>query len=297
MGFLPPRRIPGSGGDPMGFRRRAGAPQRAGGSVGDSQPPPHDPAPMEQPGAAAAGPESDPAALVRLAREGDRSARETLLRSYAPFALRVASRTCGRYVAMGQDDEANVALLAFNEAIDGYRPDKGRSFLGFAETVIRRRLIDHFRGQKAGREVPLSDLEVEDEEGGVYCPAEMQAAVARHEAAEEGLERRDEILRYQRMLAEFGITLQELARISPRHRDAREGAQMVARRIAANAAYVSHLRSTRSLPLRELEREGLPVSRKTMERNRKYIIAVTLILVGDFAHLKSYIGGEGGCAG
>lgn len=243
---------------------------------------------------AAAGP-ADPAALVQRAQQGDREARDSLLRSYAPFVLRVASKASGRYLTAGRDDEANVALLAFNEAIDGFRPEKGRSFLGFAETVIRRRLIDHFREGKAGREVPFSDLEVEDEDGAAYCPAENQAAVARYEAAEEARERRDEIRRYQRLLGEFGITLQELARLSPRHRDAREGAQAVARLIAANAAYVAHLRSTRSLPLRELEREaGLRVSRKTIERNRKYIIAVTLILVEEFVHLRSYIGGRAG---
>lgn len=237
---------------------------------------------------------ADPAALVERAQRGDRAAREDLIRSYTPFLLRVASQSCGRFVDPGRDDEASIAMIAFNEAIDGYRKDKGRSFLAFAETVIRRRIVDHFRSQKAGREVPLSDLEAEDEEGDVYCPAEIQAAVARHADDVEAGERRDEIMRYQRVLAEFGITFRELAELSPRHRDAREGALEVARRIASNAVYLAHLMKTRSLPLRDLEREpGLPVGRKTMERNRKYIIAVVLILAGDFAHLRTYISRSG----
>jgi RNA polymerase sigma factor len=33
------------------------------------------------------------------------------------------------------------------------------------------------------------------------------------------------------------------------------------------------------------------VSRKTIERNRKYIIAIALILIGDYVYLKDYIKG------
>ncbi|MCL4440703.1 MAG: RNA polymerase subunit sigma, partial [Firmicutes bacterium] len=31
------------------------------------------------------------------------------------------------------------------------------------------------------------------------------------------------------------------------------------------------------------------ISRKTLERQRKYIIAITLILINDFDHLRQYI--------
>lgn len=233
--------------------------------------------------------EPDPVSLVRRAQGGDERAREQLIEAYTPFVLRVAASACGRFVALGRDDEASVALIAFSEAIDSYRPERGGAFLGFAETVIRRRLVDHFRQQKR-RELPLSELEVEDEEGNVYAPAEVEASLARHAADEERREREAEIRSYQAALAEYGISFAELARLAPRHRDAREAAKAVARRIAGEARFLDHLRRERALPLAELFRAGgLPVSRKTVERNRKYIIALTLILAGDFPFLREYV--------
>lgn len=234
----------------------------------------------------------DPLELVRRAQGGDRQAREDLIRSYKPFVMRVTAESCGRYVVAGEDEETSIALLAFDEAITAYRGDRGGSFLKFAETVIKRRLIDYFRKQNTRREVPLTAFEVEDEEGEVYAPAEEQAAVLAHQDRVERADRAEEIMRYQRALAAYGITFAELAALSPKHQDARDGAKRLARALAANAAWIAHLERHRSLPLQELERSGLGVSRKTVERNRKYIIAVAILLIGDYDHLKSYVACE-----
>ncbi len=235
-------------------------------------------------------PGGDLAEMVALAQQGNAEAREALIRSYTPFVMRVSAGVCGRYIDAERDDEASVALLAFHEAINTYRADRSRSFLGFAETVIRRRLVDYFRTQRARAEVPLSDLIVEDEEGAAYCPAEVEAAVEKHREREDLLERQDEIRRYEALLGQFGITFAELARLAPKHRDAREEAKAVARRIAGIPAYAEYLKAQKALPLAQLERDSaIRVSRKTMERHRKYIIAVALILVEDFDYLKGYV--------
>ncbi len=44
----------------------------------------------------------------------------------------------------------------------------------------------------------------------------------------------------------------------------------------------------RQLPIRLIEKH-VKVSRKTIERNRKYIIAMVIILAGDYVYLKDYI--------
>ncbi len=236
--------------------------------------------------------EREPQVLLRRAQEGDEAAREELIRAYRPFVMRVAADACGRFVGPG-DDEASVALIAFDEAIRVYRPERGGSFLRFAETIIKRRLVDHFRRQGGRREIPLTDLEVEDDEGNAAVPVETAAAVAHYQERQEVLERREEIVRYEAVLREFGITFRELAALAPKHRDARETAKRVARAIAANPAWASFLMGNRSLPLRELEQwSGLGVSRKTIERNRKYIIAVAVLLLGDYEHLKAYVAGD-----
>jgi RNA polymerase sigma factor len=228
--------------------------------------------------------------LVAAAAGGDAAARDGLIRSYTPFVLRVASRACGRYVEPGRDDEVSIGLTAFNEAIDRYRPSSGASFLTFAEMVIRRRLIDHFRREGTRRETPLSDFEQEGEEGEVTNPAEVEGAIREHRASVEAEDRRAEVARFAEVLAEYGIGLDELVRVSPQHRDARERAAQVARAVAGNPEWAAYLRGRHALPLRALEETGdLAVSRKTLERQRKYIIALALVLLEGLEYLQSYL--------
>lgn len=227
---------------------------------------------------------------LAAARDGDAEAREALIRNYLPLVLRVASRACGRYLQVGRDEEVSVGLMAFNEAIDRYRPDSGAAFVSFAEMVIRRRLIDHFRRESARPETPLSEFEQEDDEGEIWSPVEIRGALIDHRARSESQDRREEVLRYRDVLAGYGIGLEELVRLTPRHRDARERAIAVAREVARNVAWSDHLRRTKSLPLKAMERdEALGVSRKTLERQRKYIVAVALLFMEDLESLRAYV--------
>lgn len=66
--------------------------------------------------------------LVIKAQQGDARVREQILQDYRPFYLRVASGTCKKYLVLGRDDEASIAMIAFNEAIDPYNVDGGASF-------------------------------------------------------------------------------------------------------------------------------------------------------------------------
>lgn len=230
--------------------------------------------------------------LVQQAQKGDSRAREALLRAYRPFVMKAAAGVSGRYIRAGRDDEASVAMLAFNEAISSYRHQRGSSFFSFAEMVIRRRLIDYFRKASGRRvEIPMSGLVPDGEAGEADDPLpqiEAETAQRQFEDAMVARERREEILRLAGLLAGFGIEFQDLVRLSPRHRDARERALEVARLIVATPALAQQLLRRRSLPLRELE-ALCHVSRKTLERQRKYIIALALILGGDFPHLRAYL--------
>jgi len=229
----------------------------------------------------------DPAAdLVAKARAGDGRARADLLAQYRPFIGARAAKVVGHYVDDG-DDLASVALIAFNEAIDAYDAGRGVSFLTFSETVIRRRLIDHLR--KTGREAstPLSAFETEDEEGDLRNPVETSLAVAAYTEDQDAAMRRDEIAAYAQVLARFGVSFAELVDAAPKHQDARESAQGAARSLVSRPELVRLLEETGRLPLRELA-EIVPLSRKTLERQRKYVLAVALALLGDFPYLKEY---------
>ena len=224
---------------------------------------------------------------LQRVRSGDSRAREDLLAEYAPFARAAARRTVGRYVHRG-DDLASVALMGLNEAIDAC--SEGRlsagGFLSFAELVIRRRVVDELRrlGRFAG-EVPLSSLE--GEETREPTPVILEALRAEDGRA-EGEMLRDEIVRLGEALRRSGFTFEDLTRVSPTRRDARQRCVRVAAALARDEDQIETLRRTGRLPLAKME-DG-PVGRKTLERHRRYIIAVATILAGDYPLMREYVG-------
>ncbi|WP_165847709.1 sigma-70 family RNA polymerase sigma factor [Ammonifex thiophilus] len=221
---------------------------------------------------------SEPVKLDQLlgrARAGDGEAREELLRLLRPFVLRVASHFFKRPVTWS-DEAASVAFLALNEAIDQHDDKKGSPFLAFARWVIRSRLIDFCRRENCSW-VSLEEAGLREKEGG---------------EAELAWERREEIERYAALLSEFGIKLSDLVKASPKHRDTRERFIKAAKALASEEALFDQLRKTKRLPLNELASlTGIP--RKTLERGRRYLLALSLIFgcPEEFPYLYSYLHG------
>ena len=101
--------------------------------------------------------------------------------------------------------------------------------------------------------------------------------------------RKEEIVRFSEVLKQYHLSFSDLLQQSPKHVDARKNAITVAKTLAENDE-LKELFLTKNLPIKHLENQ-VEVSRKTIERNRKYIMAITLILIGDFIFLKDYIKG------
>lgn len=226
---------------------------------------------------------------LEQAKVGDDKARDALLRAYSPFVLRVTSSAAKRYINKGTDDEFSVALVAMNEAIDRFEGDRNASFLHFAETVIRRRLIDYFRSQQASRRaVVWSEFDAVDDEDNALNFAEVESAVTAHARHVEQQDRVREIELYGEALSGFGLSFSELTEIAPKHADARENAMEVARIIAESEELRRYVFDKKSLPLKALK-NLTTTSRKTLERQRKYILAIVILLCGEFDYLREYI--------
>lgn len=227
--------------------------------------------------------------LVIKAQEGDELIREQLISEYRPFYLRVASQVSKKYLMLGRDDEASIAMSAFDEAILAYNPKAGASFLSFAEIVIRRRMVDYFRRRSRSKdEIPLSSLETDDNEESVIRKIESKEAFGVIQLQYEAEERREEIFRLNQLLSDYGIMFSDLVKLAPKHQDARDRALKVARLLASNPKLLRYLTERKALPLKELEKM-VEVSRKTLERQRKYIITLTLVLIGEFNYLQEYL--------
>lgn len=231
----------------------------------------------------------DPEQWVALIKQGDELQREQFIADYKPYIVKVTSRFSKRYIDPSKDDEFSVALLAFNEAINQFDSQAGKSFLGFAETVIRRRLIDYVRKeQKHLQTVPYSMYDAETEDQPQYNSIETLQALSAYETKQTDTDRRGEIEELSMELENYGITFLELVDHSPKHKDSRQLLIGIARVLAMDAKLMDIVRQTRRLPIKELM-ELCAVSRKTIERNRKYIISIALILTGTYPFLNDYL--------
>jgi RNA polymerase sigma factor len=234
-----------------------------------------------------------PEQWVDRIQNGEQDLRNELIRQYHPYILKTTSRFFRRYIDPQQDDAYSVALAAFDEAITGYSSQGGRLFLGFAETVINRRLIDYTRQEsKHASNIPYSAFESEGEDGeSTVNRVEVNQALEAYSEERSADERKMEIAALTEEMAIFGITFGDLVEHSPRHQDSREMLLRMGRRLATEEKMFHFLREKRQLPIKELCEAEL-VSRKTAERHRKYLIAVALIAYGTYPFLQEYIGLE-----
>lgn len=227
--------------------------------------------------------------LIARIQQGDVRLRNQFITDYQPLVAKMTSRFCKRYIDPAKDDEFSIALQAFNEAITQYSPQSGGAFFSFAEMVLRRRLIDHIRKeQRHQSSVPYSSFDIEDEEHNVINPVEIHESIERYENEVLRLNRQQEIMEYAAKLGEYGISFRVLTEVSPKHADAREKMIAIGKGIAANDSWMDSLLTRKLLPIKELC-EVYPVSRKTLERNRKYLIAVALLAHGNYPHLQDYL--------
>ena len=81
---------------------------------------------------------------------------EYLLEKYMAFLIKTVSGFTGRYVSVENDEEFEIALLAFTEAVEKYQPQRG-VFLAFAKLVIISRLKNYVEKEKKYEKVVSLD--------------------------------------------------------------------------------------------------------------------------------------------
>lgn len=220
--------------------------------------------------------------MVREAQGGNTGAREKLIADHLIFIKKIVLKNTTGYEDINSRDEYSVGLMAFNEAIDGYKPGL-RSFQSFAAEVIKRRLIDYHRSQVShqSRNIYILDdgkfdagEEWENHADRVHIRMEMESLV--------------------RNLAAYNISLRDLVMETPRHADSRALCVRIARVITGDSDLRHHFKKYRTIPLKMLLQK-IRINKKTVERHRRYIIAICLVILSDLDALKEYV--EGLCKG
>ena len=224
---------------------------------------------------------------VHLIQLGDQKLQNRLLKAYQPFIVKTVSEVCKKYISSTSDDEFSIGLWAFNEAMNDFSPERGRSFLAFARLVIKRKTIDYIRKEsKQLLPVYLEDAYNEQMDNVI----EVEIASKIYSLKTDQWHQREEIKALIHQLNDYQISFNELINNAPKHRDARNSAIKVALVLHQSETMREYVKVKKQIPITNLL-HYVTVSKKTLERNRKFILALFVILDGDYIYLKEYLKG------
>ena len=221
----------------------------------------------------------------------DKEYRETFIADNRTFILKAASKAIHHYVSE-HDDEWSVALIAFNEAIDKYTPEKG-SFSSYVGMVIQNRITDKLRSDyRFQSEIP-AELEDIDKNTEVIDPLSVEIKKKIEEESlrkqsSPGNEAREEIKEVQKLLHQYGFSFYDLTSCSPKAEKTKKECALAVMALLENDTLFAKMRKTRTLPAEEII-QASGVKKKILERHRKYIIAAAEILHGEYPLLAGYM--------
>lgn len=220
---------------------------------------------------------------VYAAKENNDKADE-LIRQYIPFIRAEASKFLGK-LCTEQDDAYSIAMIAFHEAILGYSRERG-AFLNYAAMLIRNRLIDEYRREKRHQGHLSLDAQDEDEDRTLLD----QVADSRdHYEESHNLEAtQQEIAELSAVMARFGVTFSDVAEHTPKQDRTMEVCLAAIHYGMAQPELLEELLRTKKLPLTQLVK-GSGGERKTLERHRKYILAMLLIQTNGYEIIRGHL--------
>lgn len=228
--------------------------------------------------------DSSAAHVIEKIHHGDIKLKEEFIKDNVSYIIRAVSNVLGTVVDDKNSEEYSVGLSAFNEAIDRYDYEKNGNFFKYSFMVIKSRLIDFMRSNnKHSKVLPFSYVEES---------AQLENKFLSYDSSKqfEKIEVRQELISFEENLREFGISLGDLVLSSPKHKDSRILLIRIARVIANDEQIFEKLIKKKYIPLKDLLKH-IKVNHKTIQRNRKFIIAVSLILKSNLYDLKEYVQG------
>ena len=224
-----------------------------------------------------------------LAAKEDPDAADSLINQYMGFIRAEA----GKLSFGDKEDELSVAMLAFYEAVLGYERSRG-SFLRFAAKVIRSRLIDYHRRESRHRgHGSLNERAGED-------GAELLELLPDTRDDIEELNTREatqgEIEEYATPLAAFCLSFSVVADNCPKQERTLRACLDALGYARQKPELLAAVEKSGKLPMAELA-SGAGVERKTLERHRKYLVAMLLAFTNGFELIRGHLcrldGGRG----
>jgi RNA polymerase sigma factor len=220
--------------------------------------------------------------IIRKIKSGDTYLKEEFIKDNIVYITKLVSNIVGSYIDNKNSEEFSIGLLAFNEAIDTYDYKRNGDFYKYSYMVIKHRIIDNARKNKRHENNLLfSSIEDNYDFSNKYMVSNSHYQFEKVELAEE-------IDHFEKSLLDYEISLGDLVSSSPKHRDSRMLSIKIARVLAEDDELYQKMIRKKCIPLSDLLKK-IQISKKTVVRNRKFIIAVSLILRSRLDDLKEFV--------
>lgn len=223
---------------------------------------------------------------VYAAKHNPEAANE-LVKNYLPFIKAEAAKYGGNTFDSIEEAQS-IAMFAFHESVLNYSRLKG-PFLAFASINIRNRLIDHYRkGKKHAQvisfEAPVSSTEEDSRTLIDQLATSHNPVEERHST----LSAKEEIQAYAHDLSAYDFTLSDIAENCPKQKRTLSACHLALTYVRQNPIILQELVRSKKLPITALS-NGSGVEKKTLERHRKYMVAILLAYTNGFEIIRGHL--------
>lgn len=213
---------------------------------------------------------------------------DDLISDYMPFIKSEIAKVRKRSYDIDQSDELSVGMIAFHEAINGYSEKRG-NFLSYASMLIRNRIIDFWRkNDRHNQTISIHTSSGNDDDGSSTLEGTISDDERHDEVTVIREATKEEIIELTTQMSSFGVSLTDVAESSPKQERTLEAVQHVARYVKDDKELMENFLETKRLPLAQMT-EATGVSRKTIERHRKYVIALLLIYSNGYEIIRGHL--------
>jgi len=190
--------------------------------------------------------------VFKIILENDRKKIDKFINEYRPFIIKIISDLKGSYLDVHNDDEYSIGLMAFNEALKKYQPEKGK-FLSYAKLVIESRIKNYWKSQHQNEHTDYENI-----------------------IDEVDSDLKDEIEYFEKVLLSFGLDFEILIDQSPKHKDTRKRAIEIGEKTSEVPEFVHHIYSKKRLPI-TLMSKAFHTSVKIIKKSKLFILSVVII--------------------
>ncbi len=218
-----------------------------------------------------------------LRAQQDSLAADALIEQYLSF---IKSEAAKLPVSGHWEDELSIAMFAFYEAILSYRQHRG-AFLKLAAIAIRNRIIDYRRKQLRHQGHLSLDAPdgAEDDRSLGHRIEDGRLDLQLHQ---DRADAQAEIDHFVLQLSAFGLSLRDIADNCPKQQRTLNACMQALDYARQHPEILQQLLLTKKLPMSQLVL-GAGVDKKTLERHRKYIVAILLAYTNGFEIIRGHL--------